>query len=94
MLNFSTYVFLYAGHVRNSVTQQSSSRQPLGSPKSVVECLGRYTHKIAVSNNQIQSLDDQNVTFCYKDYHQNGFKKKMTLTHAEFIRRFTLHILP
>ena len=56
--------------------------------------LGRYTHKIAVSNNRIQSIDDQNVTFAYKDYRQNGYKKQMRLTHEEFIRRFALHILP
>ncbi|WP_175547715.1 transposase, partial [Flavobacterium xanthum] len=48
----------------------------------------------AISNNRIQSIDNQNVTFTYKDYRQNGFKKQMTLTHEEFIRRFALHILP
>ena len=70
------------------------AKKPFGSPKSVIEYLGRYTHKIAISNNRIQSIDDQNVTFSYKDYRQNGFKKQMTLTHEEFIRRFALHILP
>ena len=70
------------------------AKKPFGCPKSVVEYLGRYTHKIAISNNRIQSIDDQNVTFSYKDYRQNGFKKQMTLTHEEFIRRFALHILP
>ena len=70
------------------------AKKPFGCPKSVVEYLGRYTHKIAISNNRIQSIDYQNVTFSYKDYRQNGFKKQMTLTHEEFIRRFALHILP
>ena len=70
------------------------AKKPFGSPKSVIEYLGRYTHKIAISNNRIQSIDDQNVTFSYKDYRQNGFKKQMKLTHEEFIRRFALHILP
>ena len=70
------------------------AKKPFGCPKSVVEYLGRYTHKIAISNNRIQSIDYQNVTFTYKDYRQNGFKKQMTLTHEEFIRRFALHILP
>ena len=70
------------------------AKKPFGSPTSVVEYLGRYTHKIAISNNRIQSIDDQNVTFTYKDYRQNGFKKQMALTHEEFIRRFALHILP
>ena len=59
-----------------------------------MEYLGRYTHKIAIRNNRIKSIDAQNVTFAYKDYKQNGFKKQMTLTHKEFIRRFALHILP
>ncbi|SHH21771.1 Transposase zinc-binding domain-containing protein [Flavobacterium micromati] len=70
------------------------AKKPFGSPKSVIEYLGRYTHKIAISNNRIQSVDDKNVTFTYKDYRQNGFKKQMTLTHEEFIRRFAMHILP
>ena len=60
----------------------------------MVEYLGRYTHKIAISNNRIQAIDDKNVTFDYKDYQQNGLKKQMTLSHEEFIRRFALHILP
>ena len=59
-----------------------------------MEYLGRYTHKIAISNNRIKSIDDQNVNFDYKDYKQNGFRKQMTLTHGEFIRRFAMHILP
>ena len=70
------------------------AKKPFGNPKSVVEYLGRYSHKIAISNNRIQSIDSQNVTFTYKDYRQNGFKKQMTLSHQEFIRRFSLHILP
>lgn len=70
------------------------AKKPFGSPKSVVEYLGRYTHKIAISNHRIKNIDNQNVTFDYKDYRQNGFKKQMTLTHQEFIRRFSLHILP
>lgn len=70
------------------------AKKPFGNAQSVVEYLGRYTHKIAISNHRIQYIDNQNVTFSYKDYRQNGIKKLMTLTHAEFIRRFALHILP
>lgn len=70
------------------------AKKTFGSPASVVEYLGRYTHKIAISNRRIKSIDSQNVTFDYKDYRQNGIKKQMTLTHQEFIRRFSLHILP
>jgi hypothetical protein len=54
-------------------------QKPFGSPKSVVEYLGRYTHKIAISNHRIQSVNDQNVTL-YKDYRVNGQKKSMSLT--------------
>lgn len=70
------------------------AKRPFGSPKAVVEYLGRYTHKIAISNRRIREIDDQNVTFDYKDYRQQGVKKQMTLTHREFVRRFALHILP
>lgn len=70
------------------------AKKPFGSTKSVVEYLGRYTHKIAISNHRIKSIDNENVTFDYKDYRVAGVKKQMTLTHGEFIRRFSLHILP
>lgn len=70
------------------------AKRPFGSPKTVVEYLGRYTHKIAISNHRIMHVDEQNVTFSYKDYRQKGLKKAMSLSHAEFIRRFAQHILP
>jgi hypothetical protein len=70
------------------------AKRPFGSPKSVVEYLGRYTHKIAISNHRILSIDEDTVTISYKDYRAEGQKKTMTLSHEEFIRRFALHILP
>ena len=70
------------------------AKRPFGSPKSVVEYLGRYTHKIAISNHRIQQVADECVRFSYKDYRQNGLKKSMTLSHQEFTRRFAQHILP
>jgi Putative transposase/Transposase zinc-binding domain len=70
------------------------AKRPFGSPKSVVEYLGRYTHKIAISNHRILSIDDDTVTISYKDYRTEGQKKTMTLSHEEFVRRFALHILP
>ncbi len=70
------------------------AKRPFGSPKSVVEYLGRYTHKIAISNHRILAIDDQTVTISYKDYRSKGQKKTMTLSHEEFVRRFALHILP
>jgi Putative transposase/Transposase zinc-binding domain len=70
------------------------AKRPFGNPKSVIEYLGRYTHKVAISNHRIKQVDDENVTFSYKDYRQKGLKKSMTLSHSEFIRRFSQHILP
>lgn len=70
------------------------AKRPFGSPKSVVEYLGRYTHKIAISNHRIQKIEKDTVTFGYKDYKDNSQKKSMTLSHEEFIRRFSQHILP
>lgn len=70
------------------------AKRPFGSPKLVVEYLGRYTHKIAISNRRIKSITDTEVVFEYKDYKTGAQKKLMTLTHEEFIRRFSMHILP
>jgi len=70
------------------------AKRPFGGPEQVVEYLGRYTHKIAISNHRIQAVDEKTVTFGYKDYRQEGQKQSMTLEAMEFIRRFSLHILP
>jgi hypothetical protein len=72
------------------------ARAPFGGPHAVIEYLGRYTHKVAISNHRIHSIDEQTgtVTFGYKDYTDGDKQKQMTLTIAEFIRRFTQHILP
>lgn len=70
------------------------AKTPFGSPKSVIEYLGRYTHKIAISNYRIKAITDTHVTFSYKDYKTEGKKKIMTLTHEEFVRRFAQNILP
>jgi hypothetical protein len=70
-------------------------KEPMGGPAQVVEYLGRYTHKVAISNHRITRIDtDNNVTFNYKDYTDNGSTKKMTLTGEEFLRRYEQHILP
>lgn len=72
------------------------AKGPFGGPHSVIEYLGRYTHKVAISNHRICSIDSQNktVTFQYKDYADNNSKKQMSLALSEFIRRFEQHILP
>lgn len=69
-------------------------KQPFFGPNQVVEYLGRYTHKIAISNHRIKNLDNQKVSFLAKDYRNGGKKHIITLSDHEFIRRFALHILP
>jgi hypothetical protein len=70
-------------------------REPMGGPAQVLEYLGRYTHKVAISNHRIKRIDiDNNVTFDYKDYTDGGKKKSMILPGAEFLRRYEQHILP
>ena len=64
------------------------------SPGKVVEYLGRYIQRVAITNHRIDSIDGDNVSFFYKDYADNGKRKKMTLHALEFIRRFMQHILP
>ncbi len=68
-------------------------KRPFGGPKHVIEYLGRYTHRVAISNSRIRSIEEGNVIFEYKDY-RDGRIKEMSLPAVEFIRRFMLHILP
>ena len=70
------------------------AKRPFGEPKDVLEYLGRYTHKVAISNHRIINVDKNTVTFTYKDYRQGGKKLEMPLDSIEFIRRFAMHILP
>ena len=70
------------------------AKSPFGGPQQVIEYLGRYTHKVAISNHRIVSTNDDKVSFTYKDYADNSKQKTMTLEATEFLRRFCLHILP
>jgi len=70
------------------------AKQPFLGAAQVIEYLGRYTHKIAISNHRIKSIADGKVSFSYKDYADGCKQKLMTLDGAEFLRRFCLHILP
>ena len=63
-------------------------------PESVLEYLGRYTHRVAISNGRIVRLDEKSVTFRYKHYRDDNRLKEMTLGGVEFVRRLSLHILP
>jgi hypothetical protein len=69
------------------------AKPPFDGPQKVLEYVGRYTHRIAISNNRLISIDDDKVCFRWKDY-RNGHHGTMTLTAEEFIRRFLLHVLP
>ena len=66
----------------------------LGNAQQIVGYLAKYTHRVAITNSRIKSIDDKNVTFSYKDYKDNANQKLMTLTGVEFLRRFAMHILP
>ena len=70
------------------------AKRPFGSPKYVIEYLGRYTHKVAISNHRIVDVQNDRVTFRYKDYRDESKVKCIALHPIEFIRRFSLHILP
>ncbi len=78
-------------------------KAPFGGPQAVIEYLGRYTHKVTISNHRIEGIDEQygTVSFDYKDYADlragkagGGKQKQMPLSIDEFIRRFEQHILP
>jgi hypothetical protein len=70
------------------------AKQPFGGPQQVLDYLGRYTHRIAISNNRLLSIDNGNVRFRWKDYRNHNRLGTMTLNAEEFIRRFLLHVLP
>jgi hypothetical protein len=70
------------------------AKRPFGGPKQVIEYLGRYTHKVAISNHRIKNVTNQEVTIAYKDYKDASKTKQLTLKNEEFTRRFSLHILP
>lgn len=70
------------------------AKRPFASPKTVVEYLGRYTHKVAISNHRLVDVDEKGVTFHYKDYRDAAKQKQGTMSGVEFLRRFADHILP
>jgi hypothetical protein len=93
-------------HVDGMVISQATGKQlfaknwvvyckrPFFGPQQVVEYLGRYTHKIAISNHRIRDIKDGQVNFSAKDYRHGGKKILVSLSEEEFIRRFALHVLP
>ncbi len=69
-------------------------KPPFSSAEHVLEYLGRYTHRVAISNNRIVALENGYVVFKWRDYRDNNKQKFMTVTAEEFIRRFLMHVLP
>lgn len=70
------------------------AKAPCSGPENVLEYLGRYTHRVAISNHRIVSFKNGKVFFTWKDRAHNNAQKRMTVNAVEFIRRFLLHLLP
>jgi hypothetical protein len=70
------------------------AKRPFAGPQQVLDYVGRYTHRVAISNNRLLDIENDQVRFRWKDYHHGDQIKMMTLSADEFIRRFLLHVLP
>ena len=70
------------------------AKPPWNGPENALKYLARYTHRVAIANSRIQSIDHGQVTFTYKDYRHQQRRRTLTLNATEFIRRFMMHVLP
>ncbi len=70
------------------------AKPAFGGPTQVLRYLGRYTHRVAISNHRLLTFDGRNVTFLWRDYAHGNHQRRMTVSAEEFIRRFLMHILP
>ena len=70
------------------------AKPPFGGPEHVLQYLARYTHRVAISNHRLLSVDDNQVRFRWKDYAHHNKRRTLTLTNEEFLRRFLQHVLP
>jgi hypothetical protein len=70
------------------------AKPPFAGPQQVVDYVGRYTHRVAISNHRLVDIEGGHVKFNWRDYRDNNQQKTMTLSADEFIRRFLLHVLP
>ena len=70
------------------------AKPAFGGPSAVLRYLGRYTHRVAISNHRLLAFDGERVTFRWKDYAHDGQRRTMTLAAMEFLRRFVQHVLP
>ena len=69
-------------------------KPPFGGPEAVLEYLGRYTHRVAISNSRLLRVEGDQVVFTWRDYAHGSRMKQMSLSAEEIIRRFLLHVLP
>lgn len=70
------------------------AKRPFNQPQQILNYIGRYSHKIAITNHRLLEVDDEKVKFSYKNYRKEGQKQELTLSTQEFIRRFAMHIVP
>lgn len=70
------------------------AKPPFGGPEQVLEYLGRYTHRVAISNHRVLAIEDDQVVFSYRDRRDGNTRKTMSLDGTEFIRRFLRHVVP
>ena len=70
------------------------AKRPFAGPAQVLDYVGRYTHRVAISNNRLVSIEGDRVRFRWKDYRDHNRQKTMSLQAGEFIRRFLIHVLP
>jgi hypothetical protein len=70
------------------------AKPPWQGPEHALKYLARYTHRVAIANSRLQSIDDGQITFTYKDYRREQRPRTLTLSAIEFIRRFMMHVLP
>ena len=84
----------YLAPLRDTSEWVVYAKAPFGGPQHVLEYLGRYTHRVAISNRRLLALENGQVSFEWKDYRDAGKSKVMTVSAEEFIRRFLQHALP
>ena len=88
--------FAFVRHLARAKTSEwvVYAKRPFAGPQQVLDYVGRYTHRVAISNNRLLDIENDQVRFQWKDYRTGDEVKTMTLSADEFIRRFLLHILP
>jgi hypothetical protein len=85
---------IFRGTACGRVRRRTLAKPAFGGPLQVLRYLGRYTHRVAISNHRLSAFEQERVTFRWKDYAHGGKQGHMTLAATEFLRRFFLHVLP